>query len=454
MALDLAKIPPPKVIQDVDYDTILDTTRASFLKRADNYISIIEADPAYMMLEEMAYRIRLLIQKINNDAAAVIVTHATGSDLDNAGARFSLQRMEGETDDNFRERIALRLETIVAGSIEWYRQYVIGLQVTEITGAENLVDEIPTPVYSTVKDAQVEVTPNPSYDDTKPQSPTNLPEIPGSINIYIQSAQWLNPKTGLLTQVTPSTRMIQTVRNHINTQGQNETDTDRLRDAKLRRFLCDTVYVLPAQVHPYVFCASIHVATGLDTFEVLTDIQERARAFVIENEKVGQRIPLSAFYKVIDTEAITEVILMHPQGNVEPNENAVPVVFTEHLLSLQRYETVSSPTSFGRETGAAWGIHGNNLLFRVTPNSQDHQFLTYLRTANRITVTAFDAEGNLISQPLKTYRVNGQLAHQTAAGGSSYYQIGLIGTPDLTGLTNATNYQLKILDSIEVQLAS
>ena len=452
--LDLSKIPPPKVIQEVDYDTILDTTRASFSGRSSNYILDNESDPLALILEEVAYRISLLIQKINNDAAAVMVTHATGSDLDNAGVRFSLQRMEGESDDDFRERIALRLETIVAGSVEWYRQYVIGLQVTEVTGDENVVDNVPTPVVSTVKDAQVDLTPNPSFDTTKPESDSNLPEIPGSINVYVQSAQWLNPLTGLLTQVIPSARMLQTVKNHINAQGQNETDSDRLAASKLRRFLGDTVNVLPASVHPYVFCASVRVAHGLEAVEVLKDVQSKARAFVLENEKVGRRIPLSAFYKVIDTDEITEVILMHPQGNVEPDENAVPVVFAEHDLSVQQYETFTDAASFGRERGLAWTVGGGNLLFRVGAGSQDHQFLQYLRTANRITVTAFDAEGNPMSQSLHTYRVNGELSHQTAAGGSSYYQIGLLGAASLTGLTNGTSYRLKILDSIEVQLAT
>ena len=452
-SLDLSQIPPPKVLQDVDYDTVLDTTRANFLQRDPNYISIIEADPGYLILEEMAYRIIKLMKKINNDAAAVLITHATGSDLDNAGARFSLQRMTNETDDDFRNRIALRLETIVAGSIEWYRQYIIGLTVTEITGAENIVEEVPTPITSTVKDAQVEVTPNPSYDDNKPQSETNLPEIPGSINIYIQSSQWLNPLTNFLTQVTPSARMLQTVKNHINAQGQNEADADNLKAAKLRRFLGDTVNVLPAQVHPYVFCATIHVAQGLDHFEVLKDIQERARAFVIENEKVGLRIPLSAFYKVLNTDQVTEAVVMHPQGNIEPTDNAVPVVFAEHDINLKLYETFSTNANFARGSGLAWTVGTNALLFRITAGSQDHQFLSYLRTANRITITAYDNEDNLMSQPLHTYRANGQLTHHTVAGGGVYYQIALIGTPDLTGLNDGENYKLKILDSIEVQLA-
>ena len=327
-----------------------------------------------MIMETMAYYIVFMMQRVNQAAAAVLVTHATGTDLDNLGALFALQRMPAETDDTFRVRIAERLEAIVAGSTTWYRQQVVGLQVTEITGAENIIDTVPTPIFSNVKDAFIQRTPNPAYNQAQPISETNLPDIPGSIDIYIQSQQWLNPLTNHLTQVTPSDRMIQTVRNYTAAQGENETDPQRKQEAEDRRFICDTLNIHPAQVHPYIVCAMIHVATGLDPYEVLTNVQERARRFVLEAEQVGQRIPFSEFYKVINSNEVTEVILEYPTADIEPEANAVPVVFAEHILAVQQYEAFSSLPAFASASGTGWTINSNTLYFRIPIDQQDHQF--------------------------------------------------------------------------------
>ena len=450
--LNLSQIPPPEVIENVNFDRILQLIRADFFQRDPDYIQIEQGDPGHSNMETMAYIIDIVLERVNAAVAACIVTHATGADLDNLAALFSLRRNTNETDDDFRVRVTNHLEAIVAGSIVWYKQYVNNLSVVEVTGAENVVDGTPTPVLSTVKDSHVILRPNPSYNASQPRSAANLPEIPGSINIYIQSSQWTDPRSGIITQVIPSPRMLQTVRNYINAEGQNETDTQRLQEAQERRFLCDTVYILPAETQPYVFCAMIRVVPGLDPYDVLQRVSDAARKFVLENERVGQRIPFSDFYRVINTDEVTEVILEYPTSDITPADNAVPVVFAEHKLSVQRYETIITPTIFGRTPGSGWSVNAGKLIFRVVTGSQDHQFLEYLRTANRITVTAFNAEGEVMPQPLRTYRVSGQVSYQPTAGGG-YYELGLVGTPDLTGFTNNTNYELKILDSIEVQLA-
>lgn len=449
--LDLSLLPPPKVIQDPDYDEVLDLTTGNFRARSASYIALIESDPGYMMMETMAYLVIFMIAKVNEATAAVLVTHATGSDLDHLGALFSLGRKTGETDSDFRVRIVERLEAIVAGSIIWYKQYVMAVVVTEVAGADNIVDGVETPVTSQVKDVLVQRTPNPSYDETESISEANLPDIPGSIDIYVQSAQWTHPTTGVLTQVIPSAAMLQAVKNYINAEGQNETDAVRLREAELRRFVCDTVNVLPAEVHPYVFCAIIHTSLGLDPQTVLIDIQTRARKFVEDQEKVGQRIPLSAFYDVINTDEVAEVILEYPTATVEPAKNEVPVVFQAHDLAVEGYETFTNVATFAAASGSGWTVESNTLLFRIDEDSGDREFLAHLRTANRISIRAQDSVGNPRGQPIKTFRVSGELSRQTS-GANVYFQIALMGVNTVAGLTDATNYSLQILDSIEVRL--
>ena len=54
--------------------------------------------------------------------------------------------------------------------------------------------------------------------------------------------------------------------------------------------------------------------------------------------------------------------------------------------------------------------------------------------------------------PIYTYRV-ANVVQQQSVTGNVYFTIPLAGTPEITRLTTATNYEVKILDSIEVQLA-
>ena len=123
MALNLSQLPPPTVIQDVDYDALLQFITDDFTKRQPEYLEIIESDPAYTIQEAMAYIADFILERVNNAARAVLVTHATGADLDNLGALLTLLRDPNESDDVFRVRVANRLETIVPGSLEWYRNY-------------------------------------------------------------------------------------------------------------------------------------------------------------------------------------------------------------------------------------------------------------------------------------------------------------------------------------------
>lgn len=456
MPLNLQNIPAPTVIEDVSFDNIFSLIHSDFLARDPAYIDLIESDPGYMLMESAAYIIVFALERVNRAVAAVLITHATGSDLDNLAALFSLTRNTGESDDHFRSRVVDRLETIVAGSITWYRRYVVDLEVIEVLGSDNIVDNIPTPVISRVADAHVQLTPNPSYDDSMDISDTNLPDIPGSIDIYVQSSRWTHPDTGVLTQVVPSARMLQAVKNYIAAEGIDETDEDLVAAAENRRFICDTVNVLPAKPHPYIYCAFIRVAEGLDRVEVLRDVQQRARDFVEENERVGERIPLSAFYDVINTEDVTEVILEHPQADIEPDDDAVTVVFNEHPLELENYREFVDVATFAALTGNVWtvGEHTSKwwLLVKVDVDSQDYEYLSYLRVANRISITAQDNMGDPTGQPLETLRIMGELARIPATGTITHYQVELMGEPTITGLTDDTDYSLKILDSVEIRL--
>ena len=247
--------------------------------------------------------------------------------------------------------------------------------------------------------------------------------------------------------------MLQAVRDYIDAVDSMESDTDLQKAAEDRRFINDTVNVLAVTPVSYVFSAKVKIASGLDTVEVLRDLQERAHAFVLERERIAVRIPISDFYNVLNTEAVTEITLMHPASDLEPESDEVPVAFLEQSLSVSDYREFTDVSTFAAETQPSWSIGEHTskwwLLFRVEADSDDHVFLGHLVNARRLSIFEPDDDDDTIPKlvPLYTYRVAGELE----AVSTTHYQVELESdSPVITGLTDDDSYFLKLLDSVEI----
>ena len=119
-AVDLSRLPPPNVVEALDFETILDRLTADFAGRFPGFDAFLESDPAIKLLEVIAYQELVLRQRVNDAAQAVTVAFATGADLDNLAAFFGVTRIEiapadaqaqtpavMETDAALRRRILL-----------------------------------------------------------------------------------------------------------------------------------------------------------------------------------------------------------------------------------------------------------------------------------------------------------------------------------------------------------
>lgn len=126
-AIDLSLLPPPDVIETIDYETILAAMLADLRGRDGSFTALVESDPAYKILEVAAYREVNLRQRVNDAARAVMIAYALKADLDNLGALFDVERLiitpadntqtppvpaVYESDANFRRRILLAMEAI------------------------------------------------------------------------------------------------------------------------------------------------------------------------------------------------------------------------------------------------------------------------------------------------------------------------------------------------------
>ncbi|MEY7647796.1 MULTISPECIES: baseplate assembly protein [Klebsiella] len=98
--IDLSQLPKPTIIEELDFETILAEVKAVMVAAfpADQRSAVaaalgLESEPLNIIAQAMAYRELLLRQRINEGAAACMLSHSTGDDLDNIAANLDTERL-------------------------------------------------------------------------------------------------------------------------------------------------------------------------------------------------------------------------------------------------------------------------------------------------------------------------------------------------------------------------
>ncbi|HDT6540514.1 TPA: baseplate J/gp47 family protein [Klebsiella variicola] len=98
--IDLSQLPSPTIIEALDFENILAEVKAVMVAAfpADQQSAVaaalgLESEPLNIIAQAIAYREMLLRQRINEGAAASMLSHATGDDLDNIAANLDTERL-------------------------------------------------------------------------------------------------------------------------------------------------------------------------------------------------------------------------------------------------------------------------------------------------------------------------------------------------------------------------
>lgn len=98
--IDLSQLPSPTIIEALDFETILIEIKAVMVAAfpEDQQAAVaaaltLESEPLTIIAQAIAYRELLLHQRINEGAAACMLSHATGDDLDNIAANLDTERL-------------------------------------------------------------------------------------------------------------------------------------------------------------------------------------------------------------------------------------------------------------------------------------------------------------------------------------------------------------------------
>lgn len=108
--IDLSQLPPPEIVETLDYEAILARLVTDFIQRWPDYdVHALESDPAKKLLEVAAYREMVLRARINEAARANLLAFAKGGDLDQLAVFYEVTRLPGEEDARFRRRVVLAI---------------------------------------------------------------------------------------------------------------------------------------------------------------------------------------------------------------------------------------------------------------------------------------------------------------------------------------------------------
>ncbi|PKF70877.1 baseplate assembly protein [Pseudomonas fluvialis] len=271
-AINLSQVAAPNVIEPLDFEQILAAMLADLIERAPELDAQVESEPFMKLLQVCAYRELQLRARINDAARAVMLPYSAGTDLDNLGTLFGVERLllspadltavppiaaVYESDNDFRYRIQLSLE---------------GLSTAGPEGAYIF--------HALSADGQVL--------DASAISPT-----PGQVLITVLSRQG----SGI-----PAAPLLATV-------------LARLSDESVRP-LTDYVQVQAATVVQYQVDATLYFYAGPDREVIMANARAALEAYTAGQHRLGLDVTLSGIYAALHQPGVQRVDLANPAANL------------------------------------------------------------------------------------------------------------------------------------------
>lgn len=277
-AIDLSRVPAPQVVQTLNAEQILAEMVADLVARHPEFSALLESDPAIKLLEVAAYRELLLRQRINEAAQAVMLPYSLGTDLDNLGALFGVERLliapgnpsaippvpaQYENDSDYRYRIQLSLEGLSTAGPE-------GAYIFHALSASGQV-----------LDASA------------------ISHTPGEVLVSILA------RVG---NGTAAPELLATVLAALN--------------AESVRPLTDYVQVQSATITEYVIEATLYFFSGPDREVILANAQAAAEAYAEAQHRLGRDVTLSGIYAALHQPGVQRVELASPLASIVVSRQA------------------------------------------------------------------------------------------------------------------------------------
>lgn len=281
--IDLSLLPPPNVIEPLDYESLLTAIQSRIIELTDEKdrpavrtVLALNSEPLTKLTQAYAYRALLQRQSINDAARAVMLAYAGGADLDNLAANFNVYRLViraadpatipltpavMESDSDFRKRTQQAFE---------------GLSVAGPTAAYEF--------FARSADGKVA--------DAKAFSPS-----PACVTVTVLSRDGDGTADqALLDKVTATL---------------NDEDT---------RPVADRLTVQSASIVSYNVVATLHYYPGPEADPIRQAANARLQAYINAQHRIGRGVYLSAIDAALSVEGVEHVVIDEPKADLVLNK--------------------------------------------------------------------------------------------------------------------------------------
>ena len=275
--IDLTRLPAPKVIEELDFETIFERKKTALLELVPSSVRetiaatlSLESEPLTIDLQQQAYQEMILRQRINQAAASTLLAFAQGSDLDHLAAAkgvtsnlvrqadpTALPPVEAlyETDDDLRRRVQLYPEKLAAaGPRAAYEAHALD-------------------AHPKIIDARA------------------VREVAGTVCVFIKAADGV-----------PSAEILQAAQDYLS--------------AETRRPLCDTVKVKAGRPKAIRITARIRYESGPDLTLVKDKQLDDLKKMLEKNSRLGASIALSKIIGALDTDGVKKIEMASPLEDI------------------------------------------------------------------------------------------------------------------------------------------
>ena len=298
--IDLSQLPPPVVVEPLDFETLFAQRKAAFIAMyaEDEQEEIartleLESEPITMLLEENCYRELLLRQRVNEAARAVMLAYSTDSDLDNLAVNFNVERLTIQEED---DSVTPPIEAVMESDPDLRtrtQQAFEGLSVAGPTAAYEF--------WGRSADGRVA--------DISAVSPT-----PACVTISVLSREGDGTASDDLLSVVAAA----------------------LNDEEVRP-VADRVTVQSAEIVPYQIDATLYIYPGPEAEPVRQASEQQLQAYIAAQNRLGRDIRLSAIYAALHVEGVQRVELAQPVADIVLSDYQASHC-TEYTITVGGYD--------------------------------------------------------------------------------------------------------------------
>ena len=290
-AIDLSRLPPPAVVEALDYEAIRQAMLDDFRTRWPEYdAGVLESDPVVKLLEVAAYREMLLRARVNDAARAVMLASAKGSDLDHLGALYGVERKLLDAGDP--EAVPPVAPTWEPDE-EYRRRVQLAVEAFSTCGPEGAYLFHALSAHPDIVDAGVARMIESTAD--------------GMRRVIVQVTVLVRDGDSM-----PAAEVLDAVRTHL--------DRDDVRP------LTDEVVVTPPKIVRYDIITRLRLARGPDPEVVRERASAQVTAYAAQRRRIGKDVHISGIIAAAQVEGVEAVEVLAPTADIDPGELGVAVV--------------------------------------------------------------------------------------------------------------------------------